>query len=463
MAIVGVPRSEANHPPGYTGFTFLRLLQQAGFEGRIYPVNPKAEVIQGSKAYPTVSAIPETPDLVIVAVPVAAVASVLRDCVEAGALNVQIATAGFSETGEAGGREAEREIRDIAIGGGLRVVGPNCLGYHVPAARMQMYDKITLLQGPVAFLSQSGGHGQNFARLGPTMGIGFSKIISYGNALLMDCTDFLEYLAEDAETQIICMYLEGVRDGRKLAKLVRDVVPRKPVIVWKGGLTASGARATATHTSSMAGDRQVWQSFFSQTGALPVGSVDEMADLCMTFLEVKPFTSGGVAVFGGGGGNNVATADTCAEEGLELPAPSAETRARLLEMMTLVNQSVVNPMDAGSLFASTALLGKALDAVCAEPQVKVIVFHLGADYARWLSPQALVEFKSFIVDFNRSSPTGKPIAVAVQEQERPADSAEFIQDLRRSGITAYSSLRRAARALRRFSRYHGYLASSGTG
>lgn len=454
VAIVGVPRSEANHPPGYTGFTFLRLLQQAGFEGRIYPVNPKAEVIQGLKAYPAVSAIPETVDLVIVAVPVAAVASVLRDCVQAGAVNIQIATAGFSETGEARGAEAEREIRDIAIRGGLLVVGPNCLGYHVPAARMQMYDKITLLPGPVAFLSQSGGHGQGFARLGPTMGIGFSKLVSYGNALMMDCTDFLEYLAQDTETDIICMYLEGVKDGRKLTRIVGDLTPRKPVIVWKGGLTSSGARATATHTSSMAGNRRMWETFFKQTGALSVGSIDEMGDLCMTFLRVKPFAGTGVAVFGGGGGNNVATADTCAEEGLDLPSPSPQTTARLLEFTTLVNQSIVNPMDAGSLFASTALLRKALDAVSAEQQVELIILHMGADYAKWLSEQALAEFKAFIVDYNRSSPAGKPVLVAVQEQERPAESAEFVQDLRRSGIVTYSSLRRAARALRRFSSYH---------
>jgi acyl-CoA synthetase (NDP forming) len=459
VAIVGVPRSEANHPPGYTGFTFLRLLQQAGFEGRIYPVNPKADVIQELKAYPAVSALPERVDLVIVAVPVAAVASVLRDCVKAGAVNVQIATAGFSETGEAAGREAEREVRDIAIGGGLQVVGPNCLGYHVPSARMQMYDKVTLLQGPVAFLSQSGGHGQGFARMGPTMGIGFSKLISYGNALMMDCTDFLEYLAEDPETEIICMYLEGVKDGRKLTRLVRDLTPRKPVIVWKGGLTASGARATATHTSSMAGNRQMWETFFKQTGALSAGSIDEMSDLCMTFLRVKAFAGAGVVVFGGGGGNNVATADTCAEEGLDLPPPSPETRARLLEFTTLVNQSIVNPMDAGSLFASTALLGKALDAVSAEPQVQIVILHMGADYAKWLSEQALAEFKAFIVDYNRSSPAGKPIVVAVQEQERPAESAEFVQDLRQSGIITYSSLRRAGRALRRFSSYHESLNS----
>lgn len=459
IAIVGVPRSEANHPPGYTGYTFLRLLKQAGFEGNVYPVNPKADIVQGVKAYPAVTAIPETPDLVIVAVPVAAVAQVLRDCVKAGVVNVQIATAGFSETGEAKGVEAEQEVRHIAIRGGLQVVGPNCLGYHVPSARMQMYDKVTLAQGPVAFLSQSGGHGQGFARMGPKMGIGFSKIISYGNALMMDCTDFLEYLAEDAETEIICMYLEGVKDGRKLTRLVKDVTPRKPVIIWKGGLTLSGARATATHTSSMAGNRQMWETFFKQTGALSVGSIDEMADLCMTFLKLKPLAGAGVVVFGGGGGNNVATADICADEGLDLPPPSPETRARLLEMMTLVNQSVVNPMDAGSLFASTELLRKALDAVSAEPQVEVFIFHMGADYAKWLSPQALAEFKAFIVDFNRNSPAGKPIVVAIQEQEKAAESADFVQDLRQASITAYGSLRRAARALHSFGSYHKYLNS----
>jgi acyl-CoA synthetase (NDP forming) len=209
----------------------------------------------------------------------------------------------------------------------------------------------------------------------------------------------------------------------------------------------------------MAGNRQMWEAFFKQTGALPVGSIDEMSDLSMTFLKVKPFAGTGVAVFGGGGGNNVATADTCAEEGLDLPPPSPQTRARLLEFTTLVNQSIVNPMDAGSLFASTALLQRALDAVCAEPQVQVVILHMGADYAKWLSPQALVEFKAFIVDYNRSSPAGKPVIVAVQEQEKAAESAEFVQDVRQSGITTYSSLRRAARALRRFSSYHRSLSS----
>jgi hypothetical protein len=116
-------------------------------------------------------------------------------------------------------------------------------------------------------------------------------------------------------------------------------------------------------------------------------------------------------------------------------------------------------MDAGSLFASTALLRRALDAVSAEPEVQIVILHMGADYAKWLSEQALAEFKAFIVDYNRSSPAGKPVVVAVQEQERPAESAAFVQDLRQSGIITYSSLRRAARALRRFSSYHKSLDS----
>jgi len=136
--MVGVPRSKPGHAPGYTGHTFLRLLKQAGFKGSIHPVNPKADVIDGVKAYPGVTAIPEAVGLAIVAVPVLSVTQVHERDVKAGIANLRIATASFSETGEAKGREMEEKARDTALKGGLRVVGPNCLGYHVPSARMQM-------------------------------------------------------------------------------------------------------------------------------------------------------------------------------------------------------------------------------------------------------------------------------------------------------------------------------------
>ncbi len=455
---MGVPRDDSGHPPGYTGLTFLHLLKQAGFEGRIYPVNPRASMIEGLKAYPSVTAIPEPLDLVIVAVPVASVPQVLEDCVAAGALNVQIATAGFSETGEPAGSEMEARMRDIAVRGGLRVVGPNCLGYHVPSARMQMYDQIVLTQGPVAFVSQSGGHGLIFVRLGPAHGIGFSKVISYGNALVMDSTDFLEYLATDPETQIICLYIEGVKDGRRLADLVRRINLSKPVIIWKGGLTRAGARAAATHTGSLAGDGQVWDAFFKQTGAIRVGSIEEMADIAMTILQLRPSPGGRVAVFGGGGGNNVATADICAEEGIDVPALSPATRARLLEFVSLVNQSVVNPMDTGSIFATVAALQRAMGTVAADPLIDVIIIHVGADFSKWFTPERMAEFKQCVSSFGRENPAGKPVVMAVQEQGKAAVAEELVQELRQAGITTYSSLRRACGALRRFASYHRFMA-----
>jgi acyl-CoA synthetase (NDP forming) len=271
VAIVGVSRSETMHHPGYTGARLFRMLTESGFRGRLYPVNPKAGDINGVKAYPGVTSIPEPLDLVTITVPAASVVQVLEDCVAAGARNVQICTSGFGETGEAEGKAIEARIREIALSEGIRVIGPNCMGFHVPSIRMKMFEEVDLVEGPVAFVTQSGGHGREYLLQGPKLGLGFSKVISYGNALVMDAPDFLEYLAADPETQIICMYLEGIRDGGKLTRIVRQVNPVKPVIIWKAGLTESGARAAMSHTGSLAGDGQIWEAFFEQTGAVRVG------------------------------------------------------------------------------------------------------------------------------------------------------------------------------------------------
>src|SRR5512136_902355 len=164
------------------------------------------------------------------------------------------------------------------------------------------------------------------------MGIYFSKVVSYGNALTMDSTDFLEYLANDDETQIICLYLEGIKDGPRFIKLVRQIGRTKPIIIWKGGLTALGARAAATHTASLAGDGRVWDAFFKQTGAVRVGSIEELADTTMTFVRLKPMLRARVAVVVGGGGSNVSNGDICAQEGIEVPILSGETRVKLLKL-----------------------------------------------------------------------------------------------------------------------------------
>lgn len=461
IAIVGVSRSEGSSHPGYTGLKLLRMLRASGFQGRIYPVNPKASVIEGLKVYPSVTVIPERLDLVTITVPAAAVPQVMEDCVAAGALNVQICTSGFGETGLAEAQEAERRVREIALSGGLRVIGPNCMGFHVPSVGMQMHERVPMVEGPVAFVSQSGGHARIYLLRGPELGIGFSKVISYGNALLMDATDFVEYLATDPETQIICMYVEGVKDGGRLTKLVKQVNLTKPVVVWKGGLTTSGARAAISHTASLAGDRQIWSAFFKQTGAIQVGSIEEMAEVTMALLRLQPTTGRRAALVAAGGGSSVATGDICAGGGLEVPPLSEQTRVGLLEFISLVNQGVANPLDVPSVVMDVSALHRTYELLAADPVIDFIILHLGAEFFAGPMAAIMTEFQKRISDAARQGARTKPVVVALSDEGLVRDTETYARQLREAGITAYNSLGRASRALSRFAGYYEFLAESG--
>jgi len=466
VAIVGVSNREKPLHPGYTGLRFLRMLKSSGFKGRIYPINPKADEIEGAMVYPSLSSVPEPLDLVIITVPAASVPGVLEDCARVGACNVHICSSGFDETGEVEGKMLEERLREIALRGGLRAIGPNCMGYHVPSVGLRMYEEVPLLQGPVAFVSQSGSYGVYFVQQCAAEGIGFSKAISYGNALVMDATDYLEYLATDPETQIICMYLEGIKDGGKLIEIVRRTSPTKPIIIWKGGVTESGSRAVATHTGSLAGDGQIWDALFKQTGAIRVASLEEMVDATMTLLRLRPASGRRVAVLGNaGGGTNVARGDICAEEGLEMPVLSQETRTKLMEFVSLVNQSVLNPMDVPGVLIDASQLGRTLGLLSADPLIDFIIIHMADNFfdmltARAGSAQSASAVKECISGFAGGGWSGKPVVVAMQAIDRYGNAAEFAEHMKDTGITVYGSLRRACRALNRFARYHEFVAGS---
>jgi len=461
VAIVGVSRSEGTSVPGYTGLSLLRILLGAGFKGRLYPVNPYASVIEGLQVYPRVTAIPERLDLVIVTVPTTVVPQVVRDCVEAKGLNVLICTSGFGETGLEEGRRLEAEIKQISLEGNLRVIGPNCLGFQIPTVGMQMHADTPPVPGPVAFVSQSGGHARIFLIRGPEFGFGFSKAISYGNALLMGATDFLEYLANDAETKIICLYLEGVRNGRRFMELVKQVNLVKPVVIWKGGLTTSGARAAMSHTSSLAGDRKIWDAFFKQTGAIEVGSTDEMAEVTMALLRLKPSRGKRAAVLAAGGGSSVATGDICAQEGVELPALSQETKARLLEFISLVNQGVANPIDVPAVVMDYPSLLRTYEVLAADPLIDMVILHLGAEFFMGPTLDVMAEFQKHISSSAEHDHRFKPMVVAVSNEGQVRETEKYARQLRESGVTTYNSLREACRAISRFADYHKFLAESG--
>ncbi len=216
IAVVGANRPRAGGFPGM----FSNVIA-FGFPGRLYPINPKTEEIEGYKAFPDLVSLPEPVDLVIISVPAPRVPEALKDCIASGNKNIHIFTSGFKETGEEEGNRLQVEIEKIAQEGGLRVLGPNCMGFYVPESRMVTWPGASKEKGPVAFIRQSGGNAGDFTSYSASrFGIHFSKVFSYGNALTLDSTDFLEYLSHDDQTRIIGMYLEGGSSSGRSQKLI---------------------------------------------------------------------------------------------------------------------------------------------------------------------------------------------------------------------------------------------------
>ena len=459
VGIVGVSQKEQTRAPGYSGLKLFRNLRTSGYRGRLYPINPKAGEIDGVKTCPDVLSVPEPLDLVVITVPAALVPKVLENCITAKARNVQICTSGFGETGTEEGRNLDSTIREIILRGNLRVLGPNCMGFHIPSVKYRMFEELELVFGPVAFITQSGGHARAFLLHGPEVGIGFSKVISYGNALTMDAVDFLDYLIEDPETGIICMYLEGIKDGKRLVELVKRVNAEKPVLVWKAGLTDPGARASASHTGSLKGEREIWNAFFRQTGAVRVGSLNEMLDATMSFLHLEPTFGVKAAVLGIGGGATVANGDICGEEGIETPPLSEDTARGMSEYVLLVNQGMANPLDIPDAVANPAALSRTLELVTGDPQTDLVIVCVAAEFLAGAWGNYMPGFKNSLREFIEGHPGGKPVVVAIEDEGYLCDSERSARELRQAGITVFLSLARACRAMRRFSGYHRYKGS----
>ena len=459
IGVVGVSREGGTSVPGYSGLQIFRLLRDVGFEGPVYPINPKAEEIDGVKAYPDVTSIPEQLDLAIVTVSAPNVPGVLDSCRVAGARNVHICSSGFAETGTPEGKALQDRIAEIAERGRMRVIGPNCMGFHVPSAKMKMFGEMEEFdQGPVAFISQSGGHAQTYLFQAPEFGIGFSKVISYGNALTLGAEDFLEYLATDAETRVICAYIEGVGNARGFFEQVHTICPEKPVIILKGGLTEAGARAAASHTGSMAGERALWEALFRQTGAVSVQSLDEMADATYCFLHLEPLHRLQAAVIGVGGGATVSNGDICAREGIVVPALCPATVRGLSEFIPVVNQGIANPLDLPGVVFDPNALARTFELLNADPDIDVILLNMPSRFfvgAQRGLPAALVKV---LGDFAEKHADAKPIVVALSEGTRLGMTEDGVRSLRRGGIVAFPSLPRACRALRRFAGYHEAMA-----
>ncbi len=344
IAVVG-----ASNNPSASGYGFTEFLLEHGFKGKIYPVNPKYSEILGMKAYASLKDIPTSVDYVISCIPAREVLGMLEDCAQKRVKAVHLFTARFSETGHRETAELEQEILKQARKWGIRLIGPNCRGLYYPRQGISFSYDFPKESGSVGLISQTGGGAAIFVQLASLRGIRFSKVISYGNALDFNESDFLDYFSQDPETRIIVMYVEGARDGKRFFSSLCQAASAKPVIILKGGRGKSGARTVASHTASLAGSMRIWETLVTQAGAISAESIEEMVDLAVSFYFLPPITGLRVGVAGGGGGPSVLAADECEEAGLDVIPLPPEIREELKSMGAPIWDWIGNPADVSML------------------------------------------------------------------------------------------------------------------
>ncbi|RLG38096.1 MAG: acetyl CoA synthetase, partial [Thermoproteota archaeon] len=280
IAVIGASRT-----PGKIGHEILKNLVEYGYQGRIYPVNPKADEILGLRCYHSVSEIPGTVDLGVVSIPAKYVLDAIDELGEKGTRAVAVISSGFSEVGE---RELEEELVRRAHDRGMRVLGPNIFGVVYTPARMNAtFGPTKVLPGSIAFITQSGALGIALMGWTITEKIGLSAVVSVGNKSDIEDSDLLLWLSEDEDTDVILVYMEGVKEGRRFMEVARRVTPKKPVIVLKAGRSARGSMAASSHTGSLAGMDAVYESVFRQTGVLRAYSVEQAFDWSRAFASKR--------------------------------------------------------------------------------------------------------------------------------------------------------------------------------
>ncbi len=315
------------------GFIIPACILSGGYQDKLYPVNPKEDTILGRKVYPQVSAIPDEVDLAIIVTPAPQVPAVIEDCGRKGVKSLVVITSDFSETGEEGAK-AEEEIVALARKYDMPMVGPNSMGIVSTSPSLYaMMAPFTPQAGPISMASQSGNVGTKMMIDSSNQGVGVNKFASSGNEGDITICDYLEYFGQDPETKIIALYIEGIDDGQRFIELAKNITPKKPIIVLKGGRTRAGGKAAASHTGALAGSTAVYESMFRQCGIIQAYTTQEVVDFAYGFAACPLPPGRRVAILTRGGGWGVLSADFCEDMGLEvspLPQPVVEHLDKVL-------------------------------------------------------------------------------------------------------------------------------------
>jgi acyl-CoA synthetase (NDP forming) len=459
IAYVGASPKKGKH--WSSGNAYISGAFNQDFQGDIYPVHPTAKNILGYKVYAGIRDIPGEIDLAVFTIPTSAALRVMEDCVAKRVKFVHLLTAGFSETGQSEHSAIEDRIVEIAQKGGVRIIGPNCMGVYCPEGGIAWNDQFPTQSGNVGFFSQSGQLASHFILQGPKRDIYFNKVVSFGNARGVKAHEFLEYFAQDSRIDIIGAYLEGLRDGRAFFESARQITPKKPVIIWKGGQTEGGSRATLSHTAAIAGSQKIWQAMCRQAGII---SVHSMQEALSTFaaLRMIPLPKGpNVAILGGAGGGSVTMTDMAEKEGLKVPHLTQKSIQSLGEFIPPQGNSVKNPLDAS--FLQDDQFSRLARVLRDDPNIDAFIYNLHFPWLfKDLGRSGLIKYLQKVIKGKEE--IKKPMLVVLQQEgniELDVFNQEVAEWFHEKHIPTCSSFEIAARVLDNLFKYQIYLATAG--
>ena len=465
IAVVGVSEKNAGF-----GSAFLNTNLAYGFKGKLYPVNPKADEINGLKAYPSVLKIPDPVDFAVIAIPAPFVLNAVKECVKKGIKGAQILSSGFKEAGPEG-EALEKEIVRVAREGNLKLIGPNCFGLHCPEAGVTLMPggDFSKVPGSVGLISQSGGGACDLVYSAQGRGLGFSVVMSYGNACDIDAVEMMRYFEADPKTEIVGAYIEGVTDGRAFFDALKSCAAQKPVVILKGGLTDQGHRGTVGHTGSMAGTRQAWQAAIQSAGAIAATDMRDLIECLMAVNCLKGFTGGGVGLMAGGGARVVEGLDAASTFGFAVPELDAASTAKIQALLPPAGGKGGNPADLANPGIVPAVMNPTLAVMAEKADIQILVMYQMLFYyynnMRKMAPNpeaAMAPHEEIVAKAKEiQSHTGKPLALVLVDTASHPNHGEIEQYRMKvrhyyttSGIACFDTGHQAFSVLRRVATYY---------
>lgn len=444
------PRSIAFAGMSGVGRSMLEAHLVSGFSGQLYPISRAHSEVLGQRCYNEIHEIPGPVDYVFAGVPAEAACSFVDDCGRKGVKLIAFFTAGFGEV-DLAGKGLEAELLAAARRHGVRILGPNCMGVYNPAAGLALALGLPQRAGPLGFFCQSGGNAAYCARAAARRGAFFSQAISYGNAVDLNECDFLEHFTHDPRTRVIGAYLEGVKDTRHFCALLAEAGRAKPVIVLKGGRTRAGGLAAAAHTGSAPLPAELWRRAMEDANAIEVNTIDELVDVALLFIYLKPFQGRNAAIVGLGGGASVVATDQCVGNGLTVP-PFPETLRRELEtsVRKAAGNILVNPTDPQPVPDG---LGRMIRAIARWDGVDIILLRLPHN----ITPGYQDSRASWRAMLDTAGTCGKPAAMVLDHIASPEAAQAVFEEERQcwaAGLASFASVDSASRAVARLQRYY---------